>query len=299
MIVYVHISFNEGKARYGFVRDLLGKAGCGEEGLAGPEQFLCGLFSRAFMESDPKLDSLRATLCDAGIRWLERREAVYTDAELRGFPFLVLTVDRKPIESGGVEYGTKYDLSGACPSCGTGAVQTSPLMLALLGLPPKALLSATCLGQILVASELAEVMKAAKLSGVELRQTRFYRNDEPLPWFQVISQHEMPKMGPATRGIVRDTSPGWGCPVCQRDMHCDMAEEPTAIAYDGCEVDPDKLPDFVHTWECFGRSVIKNDPERNLVQGFAQPRILVKPRVLDLFRKHKVRGARFQPVRVV
>jgi len=290
----IYISFNEGRANYVMVRDLLRAIGCGEKGLSGQESLLCGLFGRMFYANDPKLDRLRTALREACIQWSERVEHIYSYEELLKFPLLKLGVDRYPILSGGPENGTEYDTSGACPRCGTGAVQTSAMMVAFKRKTGQ--LCATARGHILVSSELADAFRAEVITGVELRQVRYHRNNEPLPWWQIISTYEMPKFGPETKHMGRDTDPGWGCPVCQRDMHVNISKEPTEIVYDRREVDPDQLPDVVHTWECFGRSVIKDDPVRHLIQGFAEPLTLVKPRIMVLMRKLKVRRATFSPI---
>jgi hypothetical protein len=63
-----------------------------------------------------------------------------------------------------------------------------------------------------------------------------------------------------------------------------------------CVVDPEALPDVVETWERFGRSDIDQDFR---CSHLGEPLILVSPKVLDVFRRLKIKGARFQPVRFV
>jgi hypothetical protein len=62
---------------------------------------------------------------------------------------------------------------------------------------------------------------------------------------------------------------------------------------------PRELPDIVATWECFGRSVPRDDPARELRRGYAQPLILVSPKVYQLLTKLKIRDAAFQPTAFV
>ena len=252
--------------------------------------------SHTFDESSPSLAALREFLKSEGIRWSEREEHTYTDAELRSFPLLSMGVDRKPIQGGGPEDGTTYDLSRGCPRCGTGAVQTSPLMVALDGLPKKGLLCATALDDILVGERLAAALREAKTTGLELRQAHFYRNNEPLPWWQMISDYCMPKMSPATRGIVfSETEPP--CPECRRDERFGTPEEPEQVVYSRNDVDPDNIPDVVHTWECAGQSV--KDPPEGRDPRYAQALILFKPKVFDIFRRLKVKHATFGPIRIM
>jgi len=256
-------------------------------------------YSNTLDEEDPRLAILRSALTQQGIKWSERIDHVYTDAELRELPLLRLGVDREPIYSEGIEYGTRYDMSSACPHCGTGAVQSSALLMPLNALPKKGQLCATCRGDVLVGKELAQAFGDAKVSGVELRQVRFYRNSEPLPWWQIISGFEMPRLSKRTKGIARDVRPGFGCTVCERDVFAHFGDEPAERAYDRSAVDYDRLPDVVHSWECYGRSVLEDDPVRKLVRGFALPNILVKPKVFDIIRGVGDKHECFEPVRFV
>jgi len=256
-------------------------------------------FGYTFDVGDPCFQDLLRLLHSTKLDWSERHEHLYTNAELRRFPLLILRIVRKSIDGGGPEHNTEYDVSAACPRCGTGAVQTSPLMVPLSELPKGGSVCRTHRGHVLVASELAEALRHAAVSGIELRQARLYQNNEPLDWWQIISTYTMPRMSPKTMGIVRDTDPGWGCPVCGRDCYGETMDPPTEIIYDRCQADPAALPDVVQTWECFGRSMLHDDPQRHLIRGFAQPMILVKPKVLDILRERKVTSVCFSPVRIV
>lgn len=236
------------------------------------------------------------------VKWSERFEHVYTDAELRSFPLLRVYANRAPVESGGAETGTKYDLATGCPHCGTGAAQISPMMLELEGLPRKGHYTEANRGEMLVSSELAEALRKAGVGGVELRQACFHKTGEPLPWWQIIPKYTMPRMSRETRWLIRQGGgPNWvGCAVCERDAYCySNASEPHDYAYDRASADPDSLPDVAATWECFGRSGTALDAERRPVPILAQPFILVKPKVFDVFRALRVRKAGFGPVRFV
>lgn len=255
-------------------------------------------FGDTFDMDDPRFLKLLDLLNREGVKWSERRENFYTDAELRETPLLTLMVDRKPLDGEGIEYGTTYDLSNACKRCGTGAVQTSPLLMPLNALPKKGQLCQTARGDVLVGSELRQALLDATVSGLELRQVLLYRTCERVAWWQMVTAYEMPKLSARTKGLGRVERPGWGCMVCKRDMHVQVGDEPAELFYDRAAVNYGSLPDVVHTWECFGRSVIADDPMRQLVRGFALPRILLKPRVFGIFRKPEVKGACFEPVRI-
>jgi len=304
--VRYYISFNEGRAGYPRVLRLAQKVGC-DEGLKGPDKFFCGFFGYTFESDDPRLELLRDALRDAGIAWSERIEHVYADDELCGAALLWLTVSRAPMCCHEIRTGTTYDLSVACPACGTGAVQTSPLVIRRGRLPKKADIcdAGWGCGPILVSTRIADSLRKAGLSGAELRQARACRTGEPLEWWQIIAAHVMPRISRQSENLIRDTGAlveggrEWGCDVCKRDMHAARGSEPLDIVYERSEVDPEQLPDAVQTWECFGRSVPRDDPEHHDVQGYARPLLLVKPRVMELLRAEKVRGAQFTPARIV
>jgi hypothetical protein len=285
MKTLIQFSFNQGVAEYWPVRHLLEKIGCADE-LKGLETPFPGLYSRTFDADDPKLQELRTTLRKAGFEWNETVSRVYNDAELRAFPLLLL---------GGPKFGTEYDASTGCPSCGTGSLQTSPLGIPPSGPPARGQICGTYRGDFLVGKELAAALREAPVSGLELRQARSPRGSKRLPWWQIISTYTMPKMSSKTKGVLHDTRPGWGCSVCGRDCYEGMEE----MVFDRGQVKLTDLPDLVQTWECFGGSIPQSDPQWATSCGPAPPLILVKAKVLDIFRKLKVKHAEFEPVRII
>ena len=230
----------------------------------------------------------------AGFTWDELHNKIYTDDELQAFPLLVLNQEQVVIDGGGVKSGTQYDVTPGCPDCGTGAVQTSPLYLPPGKMPRRAKMARTNYCDFVVARDLAQALRKAKVSGLELRQVRSTRDRRPLPWWQMLSSHTMPRLSPKSVGVIHDMRPGWGCPVCRRDCF-EGGEE---FAYDRARVDPAALPDVVHTWEHFGRSILHDDPERGLGRGFAPPLMMIKPKVFDIFQELGAKGAGFIPVRI-
>ncbi len=306
----VFVSFSVGSARK-VMETVLHRAGCPELMPENSLSFLDRhnwLFGQTFDADDPRLAALVRCASEQGIRVKQRRAMVYMDDELRTFALVSLGIECNALEGSGPELGTKYDFSKSCARCGTGAVQTSPLRVPLSGLPKKQLACLGPDGEILVAQDLMEALISGGLEGIELRQVLFYRNDESLPWWQIISRYEMPKMSPDTRGIITDEvdhvmDGGMviralpPCPICRRDGHYATTAEPMQIAYRRSDGDLKTFPDVVHTWECFGRS--RWEPEKPEVCGVAAPLILVTPNVFDIFRRLKVKRARFTPVRFV
>ena len=262
-------------------------------------------FGGTIDSTDSRLGQLRSVLHEFGpdVLFLERIDEVYTDSELRSFPLLHLIVERKEIGPFGPSHGTTYDLSTGCPQCGCGAVQTSPFYAPAKSFPKTGLIVQSST-ETFVAEHLADALRDGQVTGLELRRACSHRDHQPLPWWQVIAQHTMPRMSAATRGIVQKKGELHGnirdgpapCASCRRDGHYNTVKEPEGIAYAASEVSADALPDVVQTWECFAVSRI--DPTDFRRSRFAEPAILVKPRAFDIVRALKVKHAAFVPVRI-
>ena len=253
-----------------------------------------------FLESELELHRFKQGLQDHGFGNDDcsvRRELLYSDDELRSLPFLRLSVTRAPKGFGGPWYGTQYDLSSACSLCGTGAVQISPLVLkrSEIQVPKSRRVVQTLDWELLVSVEFGAAVRKSGVTGLELRSVIASTDKMPLPWLQLIAGYTMPPMAAATGGIVlSDKLPP--CPVCRRDGRYHMGSEPEQLKYRSEDVDVEALPDAVTTWECFGRSGLREPFEKS---HFATPLLLVKPRVFEIFREHKVREVQFLPVEIV
>jgi hypothetical protein len=71
----------------------------------------------------------------------------------------------KVFEPAGEECGTEYNESTACPFCGTGAEQVSPLFLPEKSIPKKVDISKTISGEIVVSRRLASTLRSIGLGG--------------------------------------------------------------------------------------------------------------------------------------
>jgi len=259
-----------------------------------------GLRYPAYNDTPEYEKQFKAVLHSNGVTWsIYRIEHIYTDAELREFPLLRLSCNRSPADGDYPGRGTEYDFSAGCPHCGRGARQTSPLMVTKEGLSGRALITHTVAGEILLGEPLVEAWKAAEVTGVKFRQVLHYRTGAPLPYWQVIATHEMPEMTRESKFLKGEPKPGSGCPACRRGDCTRSIFEPWEYAYSSGRVKAEDLPDVVRTWECFGESSRKGIPTENETQSIAQPDILVKPKVFDLFRRLMIRQTCFEPVRIV
>lgn len=225
-----------------------------------------------------------------------RFEHYYSERELRSFPLLCLSINRREIPCCLPDYGTEFDLRPACPACYTGARQTSPLRIPRSLLPRHGTLAATCDLAVLVAKPLRDAIVEAGTTGLELREAVSHRTGEGLGWYQLLPQSCMPPFDPRTRGIVLGEGCEAPCARCGRDGHYNSSQEPTEFAYARRAVTAATLKEVMHTWECAGKSIKRQDLRQC---RFAQPWILVRPNVYDLFKRLKVRHARFSPVRIL
>jgi hypothetical protein len=219
-----------------------------------------------------------------------RKEYVYTRKEVLSAPLLWVWIQTSEKGYGGPTYGTEYDLSTACPQCGAGATQTSPLFLKRSKIPSKGDIFQTLDHERLVSPELSQALVRAHSSGLELRPVLSHLNGESLPWLQIIATSELPPMSHLTRGIVRSRP----CPECTRDGH--YHDPPVEIAYDAGSFDLSALPDFNFTYELFGNSRLREPFNES---HFASPGLIIKPKVFEVFEKCRVRRVEFVPVRVV
>jgi hypothetical protein len=213
-------------------------------------------------------------------------ERHYTLEELRAASFLTLRLNRAGRGDGGPTYGTEYDLSTGCSRCGAGAVQTSPLVLRRSDVPAKQGMFYTGNDEYLVSDLVGAALEQAEVTGLELRPA-VSTSGSKLPWLQLVAPYRMPPMAPSTRGLVRDLV----CLQCTRSNHYGTPYEPLDGHY--TDVDPEGLPDVVHTWECYGVSVLR-EPFKD--SRIANPLLLIRPRVYDVLREYKVKQLVCHPI---
>lgn len=275
------------------------------------EQLGCGLWwhephnetarphlAHLFEEDDGRLAALKELLARERVDWFERVDVSYSERELQSAPLLRMMVLSEPLEGGGCAYGTTFDLSTGCVACGAGAIQTSALMLATADAQFNGPIVAAGCDSVVVNEGVANALRNARVSGIELRQTRVSGTGDLLPLWQILPSYTMPRMSLRSRGIFRDVSPGCGCTVCKRDMYAERIAEPVQIVYDQESLEQGTLPDVAQTWECFSRSVITSDPARDLEKRIAHGLLLVRPRVRDVLREARATAVRCEPVEI-
>ena len=126
MRTVVHIRFDSSDIPGG-AQAILGPARCGPDVATvrdAPE--LRQVVVRVTLEeTDPRVPILLELLKPYDDDPLVDHEDLFTEVELDSARLLIMHPNRKCEIDGGVEWGITYDLSGACPACGTGGRQTS------------------------------------------------------------------------------------------------------------------------------------------------------------------------------
>jgi hypothetical protein len=297
MKIKVRIGFNCADRNWPLAKELLSALKRDDLVVLGKSAFGWRLI---FEDGDPKLPFVRERLKDleakADFAWTEDSEAIYTKEEIRAAPLLHLKFGRPYRGDGGPTHGTEYDLSNACPRCGCGAVQTSPLFLKYSQFPKKGLRFGTDEGDQLVSKEVRAAFAGFKFEGWELRQAVALKKG-PMPWFQIIAPHFLPPVSRATKGVVRDSHPrSQPCPVCHRDAFFVDPKIPMQFVYDLMELNVESIPLVMRTWEAFGiRPPPADDPSKC---DYGTHKFIVKLRFYEVFEKLEVKGVSFTPVNI-
>lgn len=209
-------------------------------------------------------------------------------ADFRPVPFARLCVRRAPRGSGGPRAGAQYDLSHACKACGTGAIQLGPLRVRKSDLPTKGTIFETRGGELLVAQSLKDALERAHVTGAELRQVLSKRDNDLLPWYQLMPTMSLPPMVVSASAVVRSRP----CTACDRDGYFDDGFGSGVLRY-GRNLDFKALPDIVRTYEHFGNSRIGESPEDCY---FQQPLIVMRSRLVPLFENDAGNAVEFVPL---
>jgi hypothetical protein len=218
------------------------------------------------------------------------RQVKHTPQDVRRAELVLMVVRRAEKGFGGPQHGTQYDLGTACPRCGTGAVQVGPLIVKPSELAKGGDVSLTLDHEVLLSPGLAAALSTAGMPPDFLRPVRG-RKGEEVAWVQLYPTHELPPVAAGSRGLLREKP----CPVCGRDGFYADVNEPMELVYAREDVNPERLPLVTVTWERFGKSRMDGPPE---TQGFASPRLVVKPEVVEVFSELMVKGIEWVPVRL-
>jgi hypothetical protein len=244
-------------------------------------------------ETDPRLPTLLQLLKQHDEDWLERHYDVFTEEELDSARLLLMQPNRQCEIDGGVAFGMTYDLSGACPACGTGGKQTSAVFVDGddLGNLEGHRAGATYPWHFIVAESLAKDLERIGATGLSFREVYAVWRDKrtlKLPWKQLCAARTLPPMSPSTTGLIRERA----CEVCWRNGYFESDDEPTRIVYRASDLrDAD---DVSLSWENVGYGILKPELRESTL---SRPWMVVTPKVRRVFRDAGVTCFDWLPVR--
>jgi hypothetical protein len=186
----------------------------------------------------------------------------------------------------GPKYGTRYDLSDACQSCGTGARAVGPRLLRLEK-DPKFTIFQTLDGDVFI-NEVIKKSFEAKLNGAIgfLWPVLNSETKEALPLWEVRAEIILPKFSESTTGFEIEKA----CRDCRRDGYFGIPKNPFRPVY------PEKVlssikANVLATWEQFGLSRLRTPFEDSV---FAAPVLLVSDVLRRVIEQEKIAGVAFE-----
>jgi hypothetical protein len=295
MRTVVRIRF-DGNEVVGGAEAVLGLAGCGPDvATVDDVPVLRQVIVWVTLEvTDPRVPVLLQLLKQHGADQWQAYEDRYTEEELDSARLLLLQPNRQFEICAGVEYGMTYDLSGACPACGTGARQTSAVFVdgeklaALEGHRA----GGTIFFHLLVDEGLAAELESLGATGLSFRSVYALMPDKrqvKLRWKQLCADRTLPPMSPRTTGLIRDRA----CEVCWRNGYFGTSEEPTRIVYRASDLR--EADDVNLSWENIGYAILEPELRDSLL---SYPWLVVTPKVRRVFRDAGVTSIDWLPIRV-
>ncbi len=246
-------------------------------------------------KEDTRLDVLLRLLRRQGCDWLELHHDRYTEAELEGARLLVMQSNGECEIDGGIEWGTTYDLTGACPACGTGGRQTSAVFLngEQLSKLDGHRAGATYHWHHLVDERLAAELESLGPSGLTFHSVYAVAPDKrqvKRRWKQMCAENTLPRMSPKSSGFVRDRA----CMACNRNGYfTNTSHEPPRFAYRASDLSG--AHEVTASWENVGYAILNPDLRDSLL---SKPWMLVSPKVRRIFMDAGVTSFDWTPIRV-
>lgn len=245
-------------------------------------------------EADPRLPVLRALLKQDKVPNVPQYRYIYTEEDLDGARLLLMQTTGQAEVSGGVKYGTTYDVSGTCPACWTSAKQTSDLFIDAEELEKLTGKRAgiTNASHILVDPGLEAALVRTAATGISFRDVyAVWRDGRTLKvsFRQLCADKTLPPMSPSATGLARAAS----CELCERNTHHVTTLDPRRLIYRASDLrDAD---DVNMSWENMGDGLPRPELRDSLL---ATPWMVVTPKVRRVFRDAGVTCFDWIPIRV-
>lgn len=207
---------------------------------------------------------------------------LYSKAEIAAARLFFCKVTKK-FEPAGEECGTRYDEAAACPICGAGAPQVTPLSLKLSSIPKTADIAQTIAGEIVVSRQLIEIFEQNRITGFSyaplVTQKGMPASDH---WFQLHDGPRLVDLSPETVTGVNpfhlDPENKYRCPNGDT-IGLNLISEVRIAASSWVGTDINFTRQFI------GHRLGLLRPERLLI---------VSPKVRALVMAHKLKGFQFE-----
>jgi len=190
-----------------------------------------------------------------------------------------------------VNLGQPFDFTGACNTCGAGAVPISPLFIDSVRMGKKALDLTAHDGRLVVSRELGDQLRAAALTGLNFLPVAHKTESRlrPAARFEWLEpSFEWPRLDPSSVLAREDR-----CTSCGRSGHFDSPSPPTTLRY---ATAPVNAPDFGATFEYFGRW---RAPGRSAPNVGGARLLIVSNRFKAVLATARVRHVAPEPVQIL
>jgi len=231
-------------------------------------------------ESDARVARVLSLLAEHGEEALVSRYDLFTPEELQTAPLLRMVDNANEFVSAGPKYGTKYDTSNACPTCGTGIKRASALYVS--GEHRARIRKHRAIGTWgagpLLDGGIEKNLRDCGISGVafgEVYARLKSKKDDLVARQELIATHTLP---PVSHNCMLNRA--GECPTCHRGGVNGFSGQPFRLLYR--RRDLIDIQDVNLTWEWFGPFDYNGDLKKS---RFSTPAILVTPKVMNIFRE--------------
>ena len=148
---------------------------------------------------DERLNLLMERLQNDGVKIYTRLDREYSKLELDSAEWLMMRTATSGL-LGGVDYRQTYRFNKACTVCGAGAEPINPLLAELGKMGKKDIDHLMYEGHFITSNRIADAIKNAGLTGVELDPVKSLRSQisDQFFWLRIIG--ELNQMDPSTTG---------------------------------------------------------------------------------------------------
>ncbi len=239
-------------------------------------------------DGDERIAKLHELLKRYGVEVKAFDYVEYSDKDLQSARLLWMTPDINESVFAGPRLGTNYDMSQACATCGAGARQISALYVDAdnLRMIRKHRAIGSYYDDIIVDGGIQKKLVDAGVTGISFGEVRARLKNKKWSTVareQVLIAHTMPP-----RRFEPTTSENkYLCKVCRRGGVVNAPMESYRSE------DLVGMQDFNLTWEWFGEFKFNGKVDEAL---FASPRVLVTPKVMNIFREAGVKTFNWTPV---